>query len=187
MSKLKIVREALETNPDIVIANIDIRIHLPNPVGYFCHTIDYWVAPKKGLYEVDDLQAFMMGLIPRGLEPTSIDYFHQYDKKSDLVFGKLYFDESVGEQRTITKRILTLYDEELFDSEGFVDGKRVIDEDKIEEYKRRIWVYPFPSKTFVRDVLSKKLEFGNFRATPKELEEYKPGTPDLLQRLIGQR
>ena len=140
MSKLSIVRQALETNPEVIIVDSQERNYLPDRSGFFCHTMDYWVAPKDGLYTAEELQDFMMSLVPEGLQPTCKDDFRQYDKNSDLEFGKLYFDEKVGEERKITKRILTLTDEELFNVAGFVNGEQTIDNDVIQEYTRRTWV-----------------------------------------------
>ena len=183
MSKLKIVRQALETNPDVVLVNADERNYLPGRSGFFCHTVDYWVAPKNGLYTADELQAFMMELVPN-LEPTCKDDFRQYSKNGDLGFGKLYFDEKVGQGRRITKRILTLTDEELLNVAGFVDGKQTIDKDVTEEYTRRIWVKPFPNEAFARDILDGKLKYSEYSARSTDLKRYQP---NLLQRLVGKR
>jgi len=189
MSKLEIVRKALETNPLVVIVNTETINYLPDRQGYFCHTVDYWVAPKNGLYTADELQAFMVGLVP-DLTPTQKDNFRQDTKDSDLSFGKLYFDEKVGEERRITKRILTLNDNELFGADGFIDGKQTIDEEVIEDYTRRVWVCPFPSERFVRDVLDEKLKNSEYRVSPSDLRNYlpkQPSQPNLLQRLIGKK
>lgn len=183
MSKLTIVRQALETNPEVVIVNADVRNYLPDRNGFFCHTVSYWVAPKNGLYTADELQTFMMGLVP-DLTPTQKDAFRQYDKNGDLQFGKLYFDEKVGEERRTTKRILTLTDEELLNVAGFVDGKQTIDEDVTEKYTRRTWVCPFPNEAFARDVLKGKLAFSQYCAKLSDLKKYQP---NLIQRLAGRK
>lgn len=183
MSKLSIVRQALETNPEVIIVDSQERNYLPERSGFFCHTLDYWVAPKNGLYTAEELQGFMMGLVPN-LKPTQQDDFRQYDKNSDLAFGKLYFDEKVGEGRRITKRILTLTDEELLNVAGFVNGEQTIDKDVTEEYTRRTWVRPFPNEAFARDVLDGKLEFSEYQARPSDLKRYQP---NLVQRLMGRK
>jgi hypothetical protein len=146
--------------------------------------MDYWVAPKDGLYTAEELQDFMMGLVPEGLQPTCKDDFRQYDKNSYLSFGKLYFDEKVGEERRITKRILTLTDEELLNVAGFVKGEQTIDKDVTQEYTRRTWVRPFPNESFARDVLDGKLEYSEYQAKPSDLKRYQP---NLLQRLVGKK
>ena len=169
MSKLTIVRQVLETNPEVVIVNTDERNHLPDRLG-FCHTVDYRIAPKNGLYTADELQEFMVSLVPEGLEPTMKDDFYQHGKGGLLNFGKLYFDEKIGEER-IT-RICTLTDEELLNVSGFVDGRRTIEE--THPYTRRTWVRPFPNERFIRDVLNGELEFSEYSVTSRVLEDYKP-------------
>ena len=181
MSKLSVVRETLEKNPGVVIVHTDKKVYLPDKNGFFCHTIDYWVAPKDGLYTAKELQRFMLGLIPN-LPPTSKDDFVQWKKDGELQFGKLYFDEKVGEERTITKRILVLTDEELLDANRFVGGKLIIDKDVTEDYVRRTWVRPFPNEAFAMDVLNGKLRNYEYGANQNILRRYKPS---LLQKLVG--
>lgn len=149
MSKLTIVREALGLNLNISVVSILKNNYLPERHGYFSHTVDYLVAPKNGLYEADELQTFMMGLIP-SLEPSMKEDFEQ---SSDILrFGRLFFDEVIGRERRTIKRILTLTDEELYNVAGFVDGKRTIDTHVVEEYRRRILVRPFPDELYARNV-----------------------------------
>ncbi len=203
MSKLTIVRQSLETNPEVVMVHIGGTTDLPDRNGFClpslaCHHVYYWVAPKNGLYTADELQTFMMGLVP-GLIPTKKDDF-RYDKNSDLEFGKLYFDEKVGEERIITKRTITLTDEELLSADvtdkelikehmretfGFVDGKRTIDADVTKEYMRRILVSPFPNEAFARDVLNEKLGLlCRYCVKPSDLRRYQP---NLVQRVLGRK
>ncbi len=202
MSKLTIVRKSLETNPKIIVVHISETIDLPGRNG-FClpsdsrHYVNYWIAPKNGLYTADELQTFMMGLVP-GLTPTEKEDFIQYDKNSDLKFGRLYFAEKIGEERRITKRIITLTDEmfcvDVIDKDlikehmrecfGLVDGKRTIDEEVTKEYMRGIWVSPFPNEAFARDVLNEKLEGYPYQVKPGDLRRYQP---NLVQRVLGRK
>jgi len=177
MSKLTIVRQALETNPEIVIAKVFEKKYFENYVSTtgWCHTLDFFIAPKKGLYTADELQAFMIGLVP-GLAPTAKDEFRQY-KGGGMDFGKLYFDEAVGKEK-IT-RIGAITDEELKHAAGFVDGQRTIEETL--PYQRRIWVRPFPSEAFVKDVLENKVRESG--ATSQELRKYQ-ARPGFFQRLL---
>lgn len=183
MIKLTIVRQSLETNPNVVIAKVHDRGYSFNP-NNLNHIVEFLVAPKKGLYTADGLQVFMMGLIPKGLEPTCIDDFYQSNKKTDLCLGRLYFDEQIGQER-IT-RICILTDEELLNDERllkvfeFVNGQKTIEE--TEPYQRRIFVRPFPNESLVRDYLEERSGFG-FRVTPKELRRYQP-QQNILQRLL---
>ena len=176
MSKLSIVKQSLETNPEVVIAKVFENNYLPGRNGYWSHTMDFWVAPKNGLYTAEELQEFMMGLVPEGLEPTSKDDFRKYDKKSDLSLGKLYFDEDIGQEKVT--RICTLTDEDLLNVSGFVDGQRTIEESR--PYQRRTWVRPFPNEALVEDLLEGKLG-SKYSIRPEELKRYQSG---VLQRLL---
>ena len=169
MSKLTIIRQSLETNPEILIAKVFEENYLPERKGHLSHTIDFWVAPKNGLYTAVELQAFMMCLIPEELEPTYKDNFLHlhHDRKSDLIFGKLYFDENIGQEKVT--RICTLTDEELLNTSKFINGQRIIEES--QPYQRRIGVRPFPSEAFVEDILRGKLS-SDLRVKPKELKRY---------------
>ena len=179
MSKLTIVRQSLETNPEVVITKVFEKSYLPGRDGFWSHTMDFFVAPKNGLYTAEELQKFMMGLVPEGLQPTCKDDFSQYDQNSDLSLGKLYFDEDIGQEKVT--RICTLTDEQLFNVSKFINGQRTIEESRA--YQRRTWVRPFPSESLVRDLLEGKLS-SEYRIRPEELKRYQPG---FFQRIVGRR
>ena len=167
MSKLSIVRQSLEANPNVVIVKVDDQKYFPNADGFWSHKVDYIVAPRRGLYTADELQPFMMSLVPDGLAHSSVNHFSQYPKK--LIFGTLYFDEKVGEE----ERILTLTDEELFDAdiEGFTDGKITVKQD----LQRRTWVRPYPNEAFARDVIEGRLEYRKYKTDSETLRKYERG------------
>lgn len=181
MNKLSIIRNALQTNPEVIIISEKKENYLPNtaPWSNFCQTVDFYVAPKNGLYTAIELQQFMMGLIP-DLKQTQKDDFRHDDDTLNL--GKLYFDEKVGEQRSITKRILTVTDEDLLNLAGFVNGEQTINHDVTEDYARRTWVRPFPNEAYAQDVLNGRLI--GYRINHTELRTYKPHK-SLYQRLTG--
>jgi len=182
MSKLTLIRHTLEKNPNVTIVHVDEKNYLPERYMRFSHTVDFWIAPKTGLYTADELQDFMMELVPEGLKPTTVNNFRQYN--GDLSFGRLYFDEKIGEERTITKKILTLSDEELLNVAGFVDGKRAsIDTEVTEEYRRSTSVRPFPNEAFIGDLLKGKLIFLNHIHS----EEFRRYKPEALQRLMSRK
>lgn len=170
--KLAKVKRALNSNNDVVIVNVEEKIHLPERDGFWSHTVDFWVAPKKGLYTADELQNFMIKLIP-DLEPSSKDDFREDPYR--ITFGKLYFDEKIGEERVTTKRVITLTDEKLFDlAGGFPDGKKTIETNEVFDYKRRIWVRLYPNEKFARDVLDGKLpSICDFLVEKDVLQKYK--------------
>lgn len=190
MSKLTIIRQSLETNPEVVIVSVSEMRNFDSPYS-FNNAIDFMVAPKKGLYTIDELQAFMIELIPKGLEPTNKedfykDNFFKDDRKNEINLGRLYFDEDLGQEK-IT-RICTLTDEELLKDERllkwykFVNGQRTIEE--TIPYQRRTVVKLFPSVDFVKDILEERLLYSEYHVTQEEFKRYQPG---LIQRWINKR
>lgn len=151
MSKLTQVRKALQENPNVTIVGALEKNHLPYRDGYWSHTIDFYVTPKGGVYTTKELQALMMSLVP-GLVPTCRDDF--YELGGGMKFGKLYFDEDIGIEAVYHK--ITLIDEDMFSSRGFVDGKRVIE--RTEKVQRRTWVRLFPNTQIAVAVLEGKNE-----------------------------
>lgn len=185
MSKLSIVQKALETNTEAIIVNTQEGNYSSGKIGFFCNTVDYWIAPKKGLYEAEKLQKFMIGLIPN-LKPDQQDNFRQDNKRGYLELGKLYFDEKIGKEKTNVERIFHVNgkDKENFNLPESVNGKQTIKKNVNEDYKRRIWVRLFPDEAFAKDILNGKLIDSVYRVKSSDLKKYKPG---LIQRLIGKR
>jgi hypothetical protein len=178
MSILKTIRQSLEENPKVVVVKVLETNYLPHKDPYgWAHTVDFMVAPRgRGIYTAEELQEFMMSLVPEGLQPTSKDNFFQYSSGS-LEFGKLYFDEVIGKEKIIG----TLFDEELSNVNGFVNGQITIE----EPYKRRIWIRPFPSEAYVRDLPKGKPGVYEYCAEPEALEKYQKSERSLLSRIIG--
>ena len=172
MSKLSLVRQALEHNPRVLIGKVMEKNHLPRRDGYWSHTVDFLVAPHGGLYTAAELQEFMMSLVPQGLETTCLDSFHDYPDLSAMNFGKLYFDEDIGNEE-IT-RVCTITDPDLLNEGGFVNGKRTIQEEK--PYQRRTWIRPFPNLKIIKDALEGKLR-SEYYIDREDLERYKSKSP----------
>jgi|SRR3989344_6426080 len=166
MSKLTVVRNSLEANPDVVIVRVNDIKYFPNRDGFWSQKVDYIVAPRKGLYTPDELQSFMMSLVPDGLVPTSVDSFQEYG--NTLRFGVLYFDEKVGKE----ERTLTLTDDELLNANipHFGNGKKIT-----EDLLRRTWVRPYPNEAFARDVVDGRLEFKRYETNSETLQKYERG------------
>lgn len=179
------IRKALEANPKIVIVTVKEKSYLPNYSpgrdGKWSHVVDFWVAPKEGLYEYYKLQEFMLDLIP-DLAPTSQENFQKRildeDSNWPMGFGSLYFDEKIGEERVIRDSILTLRDEDMLNIEGLVDGAIKIHSDKIRECLRRTIVSPFPDERLARDELQGKsriysyIKNGQRSIRRRDLERY---------------
>ena len=164
MSKLTHVRKALEDNPNITIVGALERNYLPDSNGYWSHTVDFHVAPKTGgVYTAKELQTLMMSLV-LGLEPTCKDDFREWDR--EMEFGKLYFDEDIGTEAVRHEIILT--DEDVFSSDGFVDGKRIIE--RTEKVQRRTWVRLFPNMQIAAAALKGE---NAFRISKNDLSKYR--------------
>jgi hypothetical protein len=135
MSKLEIIKTSLDANPEVVVGNVVERNY--RWIGGYSHgwkqTVDIWVAPKTPLYTGTELQEFMERLVPEGLEPTQQDNFFPQTRSLDgLSMGKLYFDEPLGAHSVIR--------------------------DRVYPHRRRTWVRPFPSTTFVDDLVADAAE-----------------------------
>lgn len=164
MSKFTQVRKVLQENLNITIVGAPERNYLPGRVGYWSHTIDFHVAPKTGgVYTAKELQALMMSLVP-GLEPTCKDNFYEW--AHEMKFGVLYFDEDIGEESI--RREITLTDKDMFTSEGFASGKRVIK--RTRKVQRRAWVRLFPNA----QIAAAALEGENvYRISKSDLAKYR--------------
>ena len=175
MSKLTHVREALQGNATITIVGAPEQNYLPGRNGYWSHTVDFYVAPKVGgLYTAKELQVLMKSLVP-GLEPTCMDNF--FDRDLEMAFGKLYFDEVIGAEAIC--REIVLSDEDVFFSDGFIDGKRIIN--CTQELWRRTWVNLFPNVQIATSALSGE---NKFRISKRELTKYRGFLARLANSLV---
>lgn len=138
MSKLKKIRETLEGKPNVVIVAIEEKTYIPEKDGYWSQTFDFIVAPKNRLHTVDELQQFIMSLVPPGIEPTCRDNFRGFGDTIDI--GVLYFDEGIGKEKIRHEIILT--DEEVLSTPGFIEGKKVSETET--ELLRRTWIRVYP-------------------------------------------
>ena len=148
MSKLEIVRKALEENPLIIIAGVEDRNYLPGKSGYWSHTINFFIAPKNPIYSIRRLQEFLSNLIPVSLViPTQDDEFR--DEGPFLSFGKLYYDEDIGTE-TIQHEI-KLTEEGLIPPEKLENGKLVLN--RTERIQRRTWVSLYPNFDLAKNAI----------------------------------
>jgi hypothetical protein len=160
-TKLEIITEKLNSRNDIVIlakyetfqifGNIIVpgKVNMENDQAIgFNHVIFFEVAPVKGLYEVDELQDFMLGLIP-GMEFSHKKDFGEHGKQicdtNHLFPGSIFYDEEIG--KCSTERTIILSDKNFAKSinhEKFSQDKGVLGEEAI--LKRKIGIFPYPDK-----------------------------------------
>jgi hypothetical protein len=134
------------------------------------------VAPRTGTVSTaEELQMLMMSLVP-GVEPTSVDEFHEGD--DEMRFGKLYFDEYIGTKETCEKIVLT--DKDMFSTKGFVDGK--IERKGTEKIERRAWVRLYPN---IQTAMSAENGTDVYRIKKKKLGKTENTEQGFLSRLLS--
>ena len=147
--KIEIIKYSLENNPKVEIVNC-----LKNSsfvMGYEPNIyIDYLICPKEGLYKVDELQDFMMDLIPS--HPDKMEPFFKWKKR--MYLGAIFFEECVGKEENI-KKIKLDYKDKL--SSYFVEK---IEKERIQEKNvfLRTGIYVFPDKKELEEKDKKMLE-----------------------------
>lgn len=207
MSKLNVIKNALESNPDVVIIQTAEESYLSQEYSphrrLYDHHFEFFVVPKQGLFVASELQAFMCGLVP-GLEPSEgLDFLVGGVKKDRLLLGYLGFEEEFGEERVRIERVQTITDEELLKERSyaadFISGKKVGYTEETFKYKRRILIEPFPNEALARRIIGlgdNNNFLPNWHSIPlyrglhlakniplKELRKYQP-KQGLLQRLF---
>lgn len=164
ISKFKIVKKALEENPQVIIVDLKLESSFPRRIGYVTQTANFSIAPSMGLYTANELQEFMQGLIP-GLKPYAQGDFFQADEIKELHFGYVGFEEKIGEERIESTHVMTdpeftqTFDygkglENVYglDEEGILVRRKVID------HLRRTWVNLYPNEQFAKDLLEGKID-----------------------------
>ncbi len=164
MSALTQVHAALKNNLDIEIVGVRNKNYIPCRDSYWSHTIDFIVAPRRGVYDIPKLQEMMVSLIPDS-RPTMKD---DWGEGGDTVkVGSLYFDEDIGTE--FIHRELVLSDADLHSCEGFVGGKRIIEETR--ELRRRTWVTLYPNIPIAAAVF--RGELSSFRIPKREIDKHR--------------
>lgn len=149
VEKMQVVVDSLRSNPDVVVVGGFERNYLqtgewPHPSGGWSRTLDIYTHPKKPIYDADDLNDFMFGLVPE-LEPTCSDRF--LGGKRELELGKLYYDESIGKV-TLNATV------ELKEGLSVVQAGVLAPEWRVAQTKdlnQRTWVRVFPDEGHLLD------------------------------------
>ncbi len=141
MSKLRKVRDALEGNPEIKIVKVFEKNYLPGNTLYWtawAYTVDFFIAPIEGIFSAEKLQKLMLSLVKEPKETMKDDF---EEDKTTLRFGKLYFDEIIGEKKIREETSIT--DTDIILSSGV--ETELYETVRKEQLKRRVWVRLFPS------------------------------------------
>jgi len=105
--------------------------------------IEFFVAPKNGLYTVEELQEFLFKLASRNFCKSITSFL---DRGPCMEIGSLHFWELIG-KKTIREKV-TIFDKHLRLAPGFLDGKRTVL--KKENVLRCINVRLYPDETILR-------------------------------------
>jgi hypothetical protein len=167
MSKLATVRTALRLNNQVMVHNVEEHLYLPEPNGYWTHTVDFIITPVKGLYSVEELQGFMMGLVP--IEMSCKDDFRGGGEY--LYFGKLYFDETIGTETVAGSRTIRITDPDVNLPDSFEKGEMIIDLGQTIVRMRRTWVRVYPDREYAKRAMENEdiYETRSFRQPRRSL------------------
>lgn len=141
--KMQVVIDSLRANPDVVVVGGFKRNYLetgakPTPYGYWSRTLDIYTHPVDPMYNADELNDFMFGLVPE-LEPTTVDRFYDFDR--ELRLGKLYFDEAIG--TVATTSVVKLKSGLSVVNTGELDEEWTAEQSA--DLLQRTWVRVFPT------------------------------------------
>lgn len=145
------IEESLKANPGNVALIGSIEIYTNQDEGHFLSAVYkqiplevyYFVAPKQGLYEVEELQEFMQQLIPLDYDRKMSNFLI---RGKQMRFGALHFKEEVAREYTQKKTTFTVTDRSL--SESF---EPIVKEEADErEIRRDIEVYVFPNEEIAK-------------------------------------
>lgn len=90
MSKLETILESLRGNSLVKLGDVDTTPFVPPKAGW-SETVEIYVGPVDSINDVDELQKFMMGLVPI----KESRFGHAGEIRAHCYAGRLYFyDES---------------------------------------------------------------------------------------------
>lgn len=174
MSKLSVIENALRENQSIFFIMLESNYVLKkSPDHDLAHLINFCVAPKSGIYEADDLQEFLISLIPKNTDPEPISSINSFSERqeegfwgsdNEIEFGYLTFNEIIGEE--ITR--ITLTEENTYLVKDFSGDNRTIE--KKRPLERRIFVRLFPNFQIASLWPTNQIR----RISKKELKKYLP-------------
>jgi len=166
MSKLKIIRDALESRKDTITLFEEHKSFGEDCSGglvHDAHWVHYAVAPKTPTYSISKLNAWFESLIPNyhSLNPDIQEKFRFLNiDKGHLYLGFLRFDEAgLGYTNTVTTRIIRITDEDFLKNlKGFKEGLKVTTEEiKDVGLGRMIIIQGCPNKEIAEGVLEGKI------------------------------
>ncbi len=170
MSKLVVIREALEKNPDIILVGPKEEKSLGEVYdrGDLNSHVNYGVAPKNSIYSISKLNEWFKNLIP-ALNPNNYLPFQLFDEDERIHIGFLRFDEEVGYAKTFIKRVERITDKDFLKNlEGFKNGIRVREEEREFNLERIICIHGCPNKELAERALEENTFYFDVKGAPKK-------------------
>jgi hypothetical protein len=144
MTSLIIVEYDLKKHSDVDIVGKLDKILLPGEENGFSQYVDYFVAPKKPIYNLDELNTFMSGLI-YCLKPTAYENRPFFSDHDGLNCGMLVFEETMKyEMPDILEKL-----------KAETGTAPVLDPNK--DYRRLIEVKVFPNHNIAEEFYSGRI------------------------------
>lgn len=159
MSKLEKVRKALKDNLNILILKDECThsgcylFRLEKTKGIF-FTAEVHVAPKHGIYDAEDLRAFMKTLFD-GKEQLAEDatVINNFAKRGDYMdFGLSRFCERIGTRTVRNEIILSFTEQDVLLPDNFTESKNTCEFS--EPAYREIYVFLYPDAKMFQDLKS---------------------------------
>ena len=176
---LRIKSVIVEIERELENPNLITIIRYPND-SFIGPTFYYYVAPRNGLFTADELQSFMMGLVP--LKADNIYPFMQHGDKvqppnipNTLEYGWLYFNERIGELEVSVRGKISIKGKMVL-SDRFAENLQDVKEKKpLEEkvtlaYNLGILVKLYPCVDIAIDSLNGLLD--KSRIPLRDLDRY---------------
>lgn len=164
MYKLREIETSLTHDDRIILVGRDQN---RDRIGGWSHVVDYWVAPRRGLYTLADLQYLLIQLVP-SVTPTFHDCFR--NNSDSLVFGQLYFDEVFPQKDA--EGLCADYNSIPAETTSS-ELQLCIQRGEETDHSHRIFVHLVPDERIARDILRGKLPL-EFMIDKNDLAKYLP-------------
>ncbi len=147
-SKLKVIRASLQARPDLYMPPAGGEVvERQDFSGVFHQVVDIIVAPRVPVFDPDELNAFMDGLV-EDIEPDFRRPAEMWER-GDFGLGVLLYDEVLAKKKEETKTTIETEDPELLEGTGIRTG--VFNSEINQKWTRqtRLRVYPDPISAFL--------------------------------------
>lgn len=149
VEKMQIVIDSLYSNPDLVVVGGFEEINLqtgerPSPHEEWSHLLDIYTHPKMPIYDAEDLNDLMFGLVPN-LKPDNSRSFAEYKLGLDL--GYTYYDEIIG--KVALGATVAIDEDNSLVRSGFLGAKW--HDSNTRDLRRRTLVRLFPDQGHLLD------------------------------------